>query len=219
MSENQDLIVSHEVSAKRLLVLAIGLFGIGATVMGALTVQNVRSKAAVPVVSPSPFVEIVPPPQTGLVAPFIRLVTMQSKYNLLSTVPVSVYMDTGDQEVSESTVQLAFDPNVLEISQDDIQLEPVFKSMEANIFDNIITITMFVNTELGYPSVQTQGEQKVATLFFKTKTEPKDRSVIAIDFEKNNPTKTSMFAAGTTRDEEPENLLTNVEEASFAIAP
>ncbi len=213
------LIITKELSIARVLVVMIMVFAVGAGVIGTLTLRDVRSKAANTPPSPTPFVEVaVPSPKTALKAPFVRLVSSKDSYTFNTAVPLDLYLSTAATSAAELDVFLTYNPDYLTISKEDIKKEDVFKTIDIDLSEEgTISLSLFVNAQVGHPPVILDTEKKVASLNFKTKSLATDSAQMVIDFRKGNVKKTSLAKYSQTREDKPTNLLQSVESANFAI--
>lgn len=210
-----ELHVSQEMHTARIMMLMILVFGLGAVLFATLTFRDIRSRASVPKPTPESLVSLLPSPRTALRAPYIRLVTAKEAYSLASQIPVEVYLATDGLPIVETYLSLEFDPTFLSLSEANIEKTQVFKSVESSVHEESLTISFFINPELGHTPVIVPEEVKIATLYFKSKTLSTDNTVISIDYEAGNLEKTAIF--GENARENAENLLESVENTSFAI--
>jgi len=215
-----DYIVSHEWAMERLLMVLVGALGVGITVLGALTYQEIRSQAEQLAPTPTPFVseEIkgVPPAKRTLKTPYLRLVTAKTDFGLQTEVPVDVYMNTGDAEVVEAQVQLEFDPELIEPGKD-IEQTDVFKTIQINTEEaGTLSFSLFVTPQVGHQLVKAAQEAKIATVYFKTKALESEAVEITL---KTGKDASGLFKFTEDRSENPENILADSEGASFSIKP
>jgi len=215
-----DYVVTHEWAIERLLVVLVSALGVGITVLGVLTYQEIRSQAEQLVPSPTPFVneEIkgVPPAKRTLKTPYLRLVTTKSAYGLQTEVPVEVYMSTGETEIVEAQVQLQFDPELVEPGKD-IEHTDVFKTIQINTEEaGTLSFSLFVTPQVGHQPIVAADEVKIATVHFKTKALESEQVEIALE---TGGETSGLFKFTEDRSETAENVLEDSEGASFTIKP
>lgn len=215
-----DYILTHEWAMERLLVVLVSALGVGITVMGVLTYQEIRSQAEQLAPTPTPFVneEIrgVPPPKRTLKAPYLRLVTTKPNFGLQTEVPVDIYMNTDDTEIVEAQIHLTFDPELVELGKD-IEQTDVFKTIQINTEETgIVSFSLFVTPQVGHQPVKVTQETKIATVYFKTKA--LETEAVEITLETGGEA-SGLFAFTEDRSETPENILEDSEGTSFSIKP
>lgn len=215
-----DYIITHEWAMERLLVVLVGLLGVGVTVIGVLTYQEIRSQAEQLTPTPTPFVseEIqgVPPAQRTLKTPYLRLVTIKPNYGLQTEVPVEVYMSTGDAEVVEAQLQLSFDPELVEPGKE-IEITDVFKTIQTNTEEaGKLSFSLFVTPQVGHEPIAASQEVKIATVYFKTQALESDAVEIALE---TGGEASGLFKFSEDRITGAENILEDSEGASFSIKP
>lgn len=201
------------VGAVLLLVFLLG--GMGAGVILTQTNQELRGKANTPQVIPSPFV--FTPPPTNLEAPYIRLVSRKNTYGFSEKVPVEVYLNTAGKPTMEASLVVTYDPEVLGITDQDIEVTQIFKSAEVEVTkEGEIMMTLFVTSSVGHAPVSTNTDTKIATFNFKSLTT--EKADTEIDFIQNGKSGTTLVSFSQSR-EDTKNILQNTEGVKLTITP
>jgi hypothetical protein len=220
--ETVKLIVHHQWSKARIFVLALLVAGVGASVAATMTVQDLRSKAASILPSPTPLLAspALPSPRTQLESPYVRLVVPKTNYPFGASVPVDVYMTTGGTPTVEADIALSYNPDFLEIKKSDITVNDVYKSHSIVMDeDGKLQLVLFVDTQVGLAPVSIESEKQVAHLIFKTKALASDKAEIAIDYSKKDTQKTNLTENKEERSSKPVNLFDSVEGVTLKISP
>lgn len=218
---SQNIIVHKEWSVFRIVVLIGIVVGLGAGFFAFQTYRDNWSRASVPKATPVSFPlesSLIPSPKTDLTSPYIRLVTTKRQYGFAEMAPVEVYMETGGQEVMEAGIALSFDPDLLEISQEQIRVTDVFKVLDVeSVEDGTVAFSLFVNPTVGHKPVVAEKEVKIATLNFKIKALEINEVEIGVTFEKGQTKSTTLVPYSTERGDI-KNILESVEGVVFDVA-
>ncbi len=217
---SKDIILHKEWSIVRIMALIGIIIGLGAGLFAFKTYRDNRSRASVPKATPVTFPltsSLIPSPKTDLTPPYIRLVTGQRQYGFQEMAPIEVYLTTGGQEVMEADVSLSYDPDLLEISKENIRATDVFKVLGVeSVGDGAVNFSLFVNPTVGHKAVVVEKETKIATLNFKTKALDKNEVEVGISFEKGQTGGTSLIPYSKERGEF-KNILESVEGVVFSV--
>ncbi len=214
-----ELIIVNKWHWFKILPISFISIAIIITLIAVKTATDIRSKAKTMTETKPIASATVPPPSTDLKAPYIRLVTPDQKYGMKQTVPVEVYAITDGQETVEADLEISFDPELLEITSQDIETTEVYKVTNVNLEEKgRLQLSLFVTPDIGQSPVVLTREKVIAKLRFQTKTFPTAQTQINLEFTKNSTKTTSLILYEKPRLKQVTNILESVDGVSFAIA-
>ncbi len=201
----------------RIIVIAATIGAIVATVMALLDLRDLRSRAQITQARPGPFAST---PAFTLTPPFLALSSSKTTFGFREKVPVAIYLHTASKDTLAADVVVTYDPKILEITQNDIEIEDVYKSVavESSVSGKL-TLSFFIRPEIGHPAVKTGFPSKIATLTFKTKTLETNHSAINLEFDPNADVSTRLIPYAEVRPEKPANILETVAGVEISVVP
>jgi hypothetical protein len=107
---------------------------------------------------------------------------------------VTVSVDTGGKETAETRVVVTYDPELLDISRDDIVssgLYPVINVESAG--GGRIEASFFVTAEAGYAPVAVTAEQAVAKFTFRVRDHAQAVTQIRLEYDGTDPELSGIF--------------------------
>lgn len=135
------------------------------TSYGVRQINDLRSSAA-PVRVTTRIDVPPPPPKTLLQSPYIRLVTQKETYGVSEKIPVDVYVHTDGEQILETGIIISFDPSLVSITHEDIEMTSVFATGQADVYDDRVDVYTFNTPQAGQDEVVLATERRVATLTF-----------------------------------------------------
>ncbi len=218
-AEQNQVIVESKFLWGRLLIPILLLVGLAVTAYVVRNFPQVEQRAIVIYPSSTPLMSLAPSP-LDLATPYIRLHTNKDKYPYQASVPVEIFLNTGDMEISEAHISLSYDPHFFSLAPNDIKVLDVFTSFGLeNLAEGKLDMTLFVPPQQDYLPVKTDTETKIAIINFKTGSESTDKAEIRLIFSKKSIEGTSLIEAGKERGVQLQNALENVSGVSFEISP
>ena len=212
-----QLVVKREWSVWRIVTMLVLVLGVGASVMALSNMRGVGIKASPLTPSPTPLTQILPPP-ADLTVPYLRLVSDRLRYLPGETAAVGVYLHTDGKEALEADLEIIFDPEVLALADAPITKENIFKTVSSEIKTAGKAIfRLYSRPEIGQSTVKTSAETKIATLKFKVLGVVKNTQ-ISLGFDPGKTSASGLYLVQSTGRSK-ENVLAQVEAASFEVAP
>ena len=144
---------------------------------GALPSTDLRSRAATELPSPTGFVmKPLLPAQSVMLPPSVRTATNSRSFGINESISVGVVLNTGALAVSETTVTLTYDPDLLVLSKDAVSLaEKVNATVQVeNDTPGEVSVTVFVTEEAGQPALTFNAENPLVYLTFV----PKGKAIV-----------------------------------------
>lgn len=118
---------------------------------------DIRSKAAQEKILP-----VLPP-----LSPFVRVGKSKDRVKKGELVPVYVSAKTNGQSIVEAEISLSYDPEQLILEEKNIRNDGVFPTLNiVSVEPGKAVFSLFVNTDIGYSSIELSEEKTIATLFF-----------------------------------------------------
>jgi hypothetical protein len=147
-------------------------------------------------------------PTASLPAPSLRLKVLESSRERID---VGVYINTDGVPTAEADAVIAYDPNMLSLGQDDIELKELYrvKNVE-HTADGMIELDMFVSDSIDNRFVSATSDTLVALLHFRPSVHGSATQItLRLDSSGIYPPRSE--AGGAV------NILTSVEGVSFQI--
>ncbi|MBI4058288.1 hypothetical protein HY408_00810 [Candidatus Gottesmanbacteria bacterium] len=217
---DKEPILTSEWNPGKLLLLSIIVFiAVGGVGIYLFSIKSVPKKSES--VTPVPTFSTAPTPIEPLntTPPYVRLVVSEQTFGLRESVPVEVYLNSGDRRVVELDIVVTYDQETLEIAESDINFEKIFhvSGIEA-IGEGKVMFSLFNETDIGHLPVMLPTETKVATLYFKTLTLEKVGVPINLIFNKGKNTGTRLIEYEPEDEKQVTNILESVHNLDIIIA-
>lgn len=184
---------------------------ISLVLVSTMTIVNrnteIRSKAADNYTMPTVY---VPPPNSQLQVPYIRLV--QGVAVDPQTLVVDVYARTGSQSVLETVVHLSYDPSVLRLTESEISNLEVFPILNIEAMnDGYARFSLFTSEEAGYSQVLLPKEVPIARLVFSKLQQNGIPSFINLNLSGDPLQSSGMYGPRDVNGEISRNMISSVE--------
>lgn len=207
MNKQHEIEVTTHIHFSRILLSGFVVLGIIVGVFVVLNQRDVRGKAqGLPQELP------VLPATQELTPPFLRLGVAQTEFSLREKIPVGIYLHTGGLPVMESRIVVTYDPDIVEITADQIKLEPLFQTIQFETVERgKVVLVVFVNPTSDQKPVVADREMQIASLAFSPRELTTDTRLTIEQSE--------LIEYSTTRVDEATNLLKSVSGIEIQIKP
>lgn len=207
MNKQHEIEVTTHFHFSRILISGFVVLGIVAGVFVVLNQRDVRGKAqGMPQELP------VLPATQELTPPFLRLGVAQTEFSLREKIPVGIYLHSGGLPVMESRIVVTYDPDIVEITADQIKLEPVFHTIQVESIERgKIVLVLFINPTSDQQPIVADSEVRIASLAFSPREVTTGTQL--------NIEPSELVEYSTTRADEVTNLLKSVAGIEIQIKP
>lgn len=207
MNKQHEIEVSTHIHFSRILISGFVTLGIVVGVFVVVNQRDIRGKA-----QGSPHDLPILPVTQELTAPYLRLGVVQTGFSLREKIPVGVYLHSGGLPVMESRIVVTYDSDVVELTADQIKLEPGFQTIQVESIERgKVVLVVFINPTTDQKPVIADNEIRIASLAFSPR-EVTTGTQIAIESGE-------IVEYSTARADEITNLLKSAAGIEIQIKP